>query len=232
MLKYLIVDDVELDRMAVEVQASKFPFLHKMASCSHAVEAMEFIARFSPDIIFADIEMPGINGLDLIRSLSGKVTIPVFITSHPEFAMDGYEIEAFDFLIKPINPERFARCVARISDFYELRAKSYAYDRELVSNYITIKQGYDKYKILVHDILYLEAMKDYTKIVTSTNQYLVLVTFSQMHDQLPKNKFARIHRSYIVNRDKIDVAKGNKLFISTHELPIGKLYKNALEEDQ
>jgi DNA-binding LytR/AlgR family response regulator len=228
-LRYLIVDDVELDRLAIEVQASKFPFLSRIASCAHALEALELVSISKPDIVFADIEMPGISGLELVRSLTGKVPVLIFVTTHPEFAMEGFEIEAFDYLLKPINPERFDRCVSRIRDFFELRSKSYAFDKEHHSNYITIKQGYDKYKILIRDILFLEAMKDYTKIITPATQYLVLGTFSHMLDLLPKDKFTRIHRSYIVNREKIDAAVANKLYISSYELPVGKSYKYALE---
>jgi DNA-binding LytR/AlgR family response regulator len=228
-LKYLIVDDVEIDRMTIETLASRYNFLQKVATCNHALEAAELIPLLKPDILFADIEMPGINGIELVRSLAGSVPAPVFITSHPEFAWEGFEIEAFDYLLKPLNPERFDRCVNRLREFYDLRSKSYAFDKEYNSGHITIKQGYDKYKILMNDILYLEAMKDYTKIVTNTSQYLVLVTFSHMQNQLPADKFTRIHRSYIVNRNKIESAAGNKLFISTYQLPVGKSYKYALE---
>jgi DNA-binding LytR/AlgR family response regulator len=228
-LKYLIVDDVEIDRLAVETQASRFPFLQKIATCEHALEAIERIPLLKPDIIFADIEMPGISGMDLVRNLGGSVPVPVFITSHPEFALQGFEIEAFDYLLKPLNPERFARCVERIVEFFKLRSKSYAFDKEYNSGHLTVKQGHDKYKILIHDILYLEAMKDYTKIVTSATNYLVLGTFSHMLDQLPPDKFTRIHRSYIVNRNRIESAIGNKLFVSTFQLPVGKSYKYALE---
>jgi DNA-binding LytR/AlgR family response regulator len=228
-LKYLIVDDVEVDSLAIEALASGYSFLKRVATCQHALEAVELIPILKPDILFADIEMPGTSGLELVRHLAGAIAIPVFITSHPEFALEGYEIEAFDYLLKPVNPERFDRCVSRIRAFYELRSKSYAFDKEHQSEYIVIKQGYDKYKISMHDILYLEAMKDYTRMVTSTGQYLVLGTFTSMHDQLPPGRFIRIHRSYIVNQHKIDSVGGNRVIISNHELPIGKSYKYALE---
>src|SRR5262249_52565516 len=109
-IKYLIVDDDDIDRMAIEAQAGKFPFFHKIAACSNPVEAIELIHSFGPDVLFVDIEMPGMTGLDLIRCLSGKVPAPVFITSHPDFALEGYEMEAFDYILKPLNSERFARC--------------------------------------------------------------------------------------------------------------------------
>ena len=227
-LKYLIVDDEELSRLSVEAEASKFSFLEKIASCSHAVEAAELIANFNPDIIFADIEMPGISGLELIRNLSGKIAAPVFITSHPEFAVESYEIEAFDYLLKPINSERFERCAFRLQDFFLLRSHAFAFNKEQETGCIIVKQGYDKYKIPLHEILYLEAMKDYTRIVTNEKKYFVLGTITSMQEKLSPQIFVRIHRSYIVNIGKINAVKGNKIYINTFELPVGKMYKNIL----
>lgn len=228
-LKYLIVDDEEIDRLTIESAASGFSFLQKIATCSHALEAFELITRFKPHIVFADIEMPGMTGLELIKRLSGKVPAPVFITSHPEFAIDGYEIEAFDYLLKPVTKERFARCAVRLRDFFQLQEKVSALEKEIESNHIIIKEGYDKYKIRIHDIFFLEAMKDYTKIVTTTGSHLVLCTLAGLHERLPAEKFVRIHRSYIVNRDKLNATKGNKIWVGGFELPMGKLYKNALD---
>ena len=227
-IKYLIVDDEDIDRMAIEVQAEKFPFLHKIAACSNAVEAIELIHRFKPDVIFADIEMPGMTGLQLVRCLSGLVPAPVFITSFPDFALEGYEMEAFDYLLKPLGPERFARCVLRLRDFFGQRAKAFAFDRGQDTDSIIIKQGYDKYKLSLHDILYLEAMKDYTRIITVSRAYLVLGTLTGMCDQLPPNKFIRIHRSYVVNRDRVQSVQGSKIQLTECQLPVGKLYKHVV----
>jgi DNA-binding LytR/AlgR family response regulator len=227
-LKYVIVDDDEISRIRIEAEASKFPFLTKTAICSHAIEAFEFISQFQTDIVFADIEMPDINGLELIKSLSGKVTAPVFVTTHPEFAIESYEIEAFDYLMKPISSERFEKCALRLRDFFQLRANAFAFNKEQEADFIIIKQGYDRYKIPLQEILYLEAMKDYTRIVTRDEKYLVLGTFTNMHEKLTAEKFARIHRSYIVNIDKINAVTVNKIHIDGYELPVGKLYKNIL----
>lgn len=230
-LRCLIVDDDDLDRLAIESMVSDYSFLRKVAVCASALEAFEFVNQFHPDIIFADIEMPGLNGVELIRKLSGSVPAPVFVTSHPEFAVEGYELEAFDYILKPLTSERFARCVQRLKEFFELRDKAFAFDRDTASNVIIIKQGRDKHKISLEHILYLEAMKDYTKIVTTTSQYLVLGTISGMQEQLPATNFMRIHRSFIVNVKKISAAKVNKLIVSTHELPIGKLYRKDVEKN-
>ncbi|HVY73351.1 MAG TPA: LytTR family DNA-binding domain-containing protein [Puia sp.] len=228
--KYLIVDDDELSRLSVESEASQFPFLRKVASCSNAMEASEFIAAFHPDIVFADIEMPEVSGIDLIKSLSAGAIVPVFITSHPEFALESYELQAFDYLLKPVTRERFEKCALRLKDFFELRQHAFAFHQEQEANHIVIKQGHDKYKICTPDILYLESMKDYTKIVTVAKHYLVLETITGMHQKLPEEQFIRIHRSYIVNKEKIDAAKSNIVKIGKYELPIGKMYKNALSK--
>jgi len=227
-LKYVIIDDDEIDRLAVETQASRYPFLQRLAVCSQPLEALELIGRYQPDILFADIEMPGLSGLELVSVLGGKVLAPVFITSHPEYAIEGYERQAFDYLLKPLSPERFDQCARRLRDFFQLRAKAFAYDQQGESDILVIKQGYERYKLYLPDILFLEAMKDYTRIVTRQGSYLVLKPLSGMMEQLPTDRFIRIHRSFIVNRDRIDALKGSKLMLQTHELPVGKIYRPAL----
>ena len=228
-LKYLVVEDDEIDRLSVETEADKFPFLKRIASCSHPLEAVELITKCHPDILFVDIEMPGISGLQLVKKLANQQLLPVFITSHPEFAIESYEIEAFDYLLKPLTAERFARCALRLRDFCRLRVKAFAFEKEQESGTLMIKQGYEKCKLHLKDILYLEAMKDYTRIIVPGKQYLVLATLSSMQDQLPPEKFIRIHRSYVVNLDKIVRLKGNRVHLPEYDLPVGKLYKNALK---
>lgn len=228
LLKYIIIDDDEIDRAVVETEAAKFSFLQKIASCCNPLEAMEIITRFNPDIIFLDIEMPDFSGIDLLRKKITDNSLAVFITSHPEFALESYELEAFDYLLKPLSSERFARCAFRLHDFYKMRMKAFAFDTEQEKDFIIVKQGYDKYKISIHDILFLEAMKDYTKITTITQQYLVLTTLNGITEKLPADIFVRIHRSYVVNKKKVDAIQKNKINIQSHVLPIGKLYKHAL----
>lgn len=227
-LKFVIIDDDEIDRVVIETEAAKFSFLQKIASCSHPVEAIEIISKFKPDIIFLDIEMPELSGVELIQKKITDTSLPVFVTSHPEFALESYELDAFDYLLKPVSSERFATCAFRLRDFYQMRMKSFAFDNEQENNFIIIKQGYDKYKIPIHDIIYLEAMRDYTRITTIAKQYLVLTTLNALVEKLPVSLFIRVHRSYVVNRNKIDSIQKNKLTIKSYTLPIGKLYKSAL----
>lgn len=227
--KYLVIDDDEIDRICIETEAAKFPFLHHIASCAHPVEAFELITRFPPDIIFLDIEMPDMNGLDLIRSKKISTALPVLITSHPEFAIESYDLDAFDYLLKPLTAERFARCVLRLRDYFDMSRKAFDFEEKQESGNIIIKQGHDKYKLPVREILYLEAMKDYTRIKTLSGQYLVLTTLTGILDKLPADLFIRIHRSYVVNRLRVDAVEKNKISIQSQILPVGKLYKNALK---
>jgi DNA-binding LytR/AlgR family response regulator len=228
-LKYLIVDDDEIARLAIESEAGKFTFFRKIASCAHPLQAAELISQHNPDIIFVDIEMPDMNGLELVKMFPDKSMVPVFITSHPEFAVDGYSVQAFDYLLKPLNAERFSRCALRLRDFFQLRNKAYAFDREQEANFIIIKQGYEKHRLRLQDILYLEAMKDYTRIILSGKQYLVLAPLSVMLEKLSSDQFVRIHRSYVVNVNKVTEIKQNKIVLQTIELPLGKLYKNSMK---
>jgi DNA-binding LytR/AlgR family response regulator len=226
-IKYVVIDDDDLDRAVIEAEAKKFSFLQKTAAFNNPVEALDFISASEPDIIFLDIEMPGLTGIEFLKQKPLTSAIIIFITSHPEFALEGFEFNAFDYLLKPLSAERFGRCALRLRDFFEMREKSYAFDSAQEKDSIIIKQGHDKFKIAIPDILYIEAMKDYTKIITDTKQYLVLTTLNAMAEKLPADSFIRIHRSYVVNKNKVDSVQKNKLYIRSHELPIGKLYKHA-----
>lgn len=229
-IKYLVVDDDELDRLAVIVEASKYPYLQRVGVCKNGTEAIEYIQHLKPDIVFSDIEMPGINGIDMMRTLYGKIPAPVFITSHPEFALESYDLEVFDYILKPLSAERFEKCMTRISDFFKLRKKAMAIDNNAAeTGYIMVKQGYEKHRLHHSDILFMESMKDYTKMKTISGQsLLVLETLSSLLQQLPEDKFLRIHRSYAVNLSKVESITANKVMLHGLELPVGKSYKSTV----
>ena len=233
-IKYLIVDDDELDRITVLNEASKYPFLQKIAVCSSGLEAIEFINQHKPDIVFSDIEMPDTNGIEMMRALMGKIPVPVFITSHPEFALESYDLEVFDYILKPLSAERFEKFTARVQEFFRLRKKAMNIDDDTdESGYIMVKQGYEKHRLHHSDIIYLEAMKDYTKIKTLSGQsILVLETMGSLLKQLPEDRFLRIHRSYAVNQKKVESISSTKVNIHGVELPVGKSFKNIVHNWQ
>lgn len=226
-INFIIIDDDDLDSSVIEAESRKFSFLQKAGTFNNPIEALDFISTTKPDLVFLDIEMPGMTGIEFLKRNPLPSAIIVFTTSHPEFALEGYEFHVLDYLLKPVSSERFSSCALRLQYFFEMQAKSYAFDSAREKDFIIIKQGYDKYKIFIPDILYLEAMKDYTRISTPEKQYLVLTTLNAMTEKLPADTFIRIHRSYVVNKHKVDAVQKNKLRIQSYEIPIGKLYKDA-----
>jgi len=234
-IKYLIVDDDELDRLAVANEASKYASLHAVAVCTNALEAIELIHQYKPDIVFSDIEMPGTNGIELMRALVGKIPVPIFITSHPEFALESYDLHVFDYILKPLSAERFEKCMLRVQDFFRLRKHAMNLD-DLAADtdgYIIVKQGYEKHRLHHSDIIYLESMKDYTKIKTLSGQsILVLETMLSLLKQLPDGQFIRIHRSYAVNKRRVQTVSSSKIGIQGLELPVGKSFKNFIHNLQ
>lgn len=228
-ITYLVVDDDELDRLAVMSEAAKYPYLQRLGVCRSGTEAIEYIRHLKPDIVFSDIEMPGTSGMDMLRTLYGRIPVPVFITSHPEFALESYDLEVFDYILKPLSTERFEKCMNRVLDFFRLRQRAMDLEQPEENGYIMVKQGYEKHRIHHSDIVFLEAMKDYTKIKTVSGQsLLVLETLSSLLQQLPEGKFLRIHRSYAVNRMRVESVGAGKVGISGLELPVGKSYKAAV----
>ncbi len=227
-LSSVVVDDEPIDQIALQAQIVRFPFLGPPVCFPHALEAAEFINRFKPDIVFADIEMPEIDGLQLIRKLHWQPPVVILITSHPEFALEGFELEAFDYLLKPVSPERFSACAHRILNFFTLRNKAAIFDKQQEADTIIVKQGYDKIKLPLHEIHYIEAMKDYVRIVTPSQNLLVLETLAHMQERLSNVGFTRVHRSYLVNLKKISCIKNNKVVVEGTEIPVSKSFKHAL----
>lgn len=223
-LTCLIIDDDDLDRMAVEAEAKANQNIHVLGSFSNPIEALDFIKLQKPDILFLDIDMPELNGLDFIRSVTALQTINVIISSHPEYALEGFQLKVFDFILKPLTTARFEGTIKRIVDFTELKAKAEAYDVLFENEKVIFKEGHQMVTLNSNEILYLEAYGDYTKIVTEKKEHLTLATLSNFLESLPTGKFMRIHRSYVVATKKIESFGSKQVSIGAQCLPIGKTY--------
>lgn len=223
-LTCIIIDDDDLDRMAVEAEVREHPQIKILGSFSNPIEALDFIKIQRPDILFLDIDMPELNGLDFIKSIIALDTINIIISSHPEYALQGFQLKVFDFILKPLETVRFESTIKRILDFTQLKNKAEAYDVLFENEKIIFKEGHQMVTLNSNEILYLEAYGDYTKIVTNKKEHLTLATLSNFLDSLPTGKFMRIHRSYVVATNKIDSFGTKQIRVGLNTLPIGKTY--------
>jgi len=225
----IILDDNELDRLAVVSYARKVPFLHIAGVFESPAEALEFTLKTPPDVLFLDIDMPGISGLDLRRQLE-QVPACIFITSHPEFALESFEAAALDFLVKPLKRERFERSMGRLKEFLEIHHKAGLLDYTLGDDTLFIKDGHNHVKLRLHDVIYLEALKDYTGIITPQKKYCVLAPLGNLLKERSFQSFIRIHRSYAVQKHFIKEISAREVLVNDLSLPVGRSYKETVKK--
>ncbi|MDQ8006261.1 MAG: LytTR family DNA-binding domain-containing protein [Pedobacter sp.] len=224
-LNCIIIDDDDLDRMAVEAEVNLFRNLQLIGSFGNPIEALSAMQTTKPDVLFLDIDMPELSGLDFVRRIADLNSINVIISSHPEYALEGFKLNVFDFILKPLETVRFEHTVKRIYDFAQLKDKASAYDVLFENEKIIFKEGHNMMYLNANEVIYLEAYGDYTKIVTDKKDHLTLTTLGSFLELLPEGKFKRIHRSYVVPTSGI-AGYGTKTLTLTNGiiLPIGKTY--------
>lgn len=232
-IKCLIADDEPLARKLIAGHVEKLPDWSIIAQCKNAVEAYEIIVKEKVDVLFLDINMPVISGVDFYRSLKNPPYL-VFTTAYPEFAVEGFELEAVDYLVKPITFERFLMAAERIYDKMLPRDRS---DEPVIrpgaiepADYIFIKHFSKLVKVIFDDILYLEAQKDFVKFVLKSEELLAGMSLKEAEDVLPPFKFLRVHRSFIVSVKAITAMFGNTIEIGKFQVPIGANYKGMVLE--
>ncbi|GAB3991806.1 LytTR family DNA-binding domain-containing protein [Spirosoma daeguense] len=225
----VIVDDNEIDRLTALAHARQYPILDIVGVFSSATEALPFLINRPVDVLLLDIDMPELSGLALRANLM-NLPVCVFITSYPDYAADSFAVDAFDYLVKPIRRERFAHTMSRVASFFELTRKAQLFDLSLGADTIFIKDGHEQIKLNLHDIVYLEGLKDYTRIVTATHQYTVLSSIGNLLQSKPFQSFLRIHRSYAVQRHYIDRVSAQQVQVQQFTLPVGRSYKSVLNE--
>jgi DNA-binding LytR/AlgR family response regulator len=223
----LIVDDNEIDRLTALAHVRQYPLLDVVGVFESATEASLFLQNRPVDVLLLDVDMPGLSGLELRASLM-QIPVCVFITAYPDYAAESFAVDAFDYLVKPIRAERFSHTMSRIQQFFELTRKAQLFDLSLGADTVFIKDGHQQIKLNLHEIVYLEGLKDYTRIVTSTQQYTVLSSIGSLLQNKPFQSFLRIHRSYAVQRHYIDRIGAQQLQVQQFTLPIGRSYKSVL----
>lgn len=229
-IKCLIVDDEPPAREVLKRYVEETPGLELRGECANAVQALGFLQQQAIDLIFLDIRMPQLTGVDFLKSLKHTPKV-IFTTAYSEYALEGYELDIVDFLMKPVRFERFLKAVNKAFPLQnaitpgeepapakEKRIESFVYfraDRKMV-------------KVLLSDILYIESMKDYVKVITDGHPIITKQSISSVETMLPEKKFIRTHRSFIVSVDKIKSFTNELIEIGKTEIPIGKLYRNTV----
>jgi len=225
----LIIDDYELDRLMTVSYVKRFPELVICGIFESAAEAFPELGHNNIDVLFLDIDMPEMNGLEF-RKKALNVPACIFITSHPEHALEGFEANALDFLIKPVKFERFEAAIRRLKDYLDLRQKASLFEATVGGDAIYIKEGRDLVKIKMHDILYLEALRDYTCVVTSQKKHYVLNTLGVLLQEPDFASFVRIHRSYAVQKEFIRKINIHEVHLRNDwVIPVGRSYKKSLK---
>ena len=225
----IIIDDEPLARKGLKEYFSDVDFLHLAGEFDNPVKATDLIGRGEVQLLFLDIQMPRITGLDFFRSLPHPPPV-IFTTAYPQFALDGFEVNALDYLVKPISFDRFYKAALKAKEYYEVRETNLRELAGSTESYFFIKADNRLVRIDFEDILYAEALQNYVIIHTRDRKYITYLTFKSVEDYLPANLFVRTHKSYIVSASKIDSIEGNDIRIGTHHIPISRNLKDEVME--
>ena len=226
----LIVEDEPLARHLLTEYVSKVPYLNLVKACSSALEAMEVLRTNPVDLLFLDVQMPELTGIAFLKSLQKKPLV-ILTTAYSEYALEGYELDITDYLLKPITFERFLKAVDKVNQRMSgVQPVVVEKTIESAPNFIFVKDGTKLVKIRWDDILYVEGLKDYVTIHTRTQKVISLQRLKVLEEQLPADKFIRVHNSFIVALDAIDSVHKDKIQIGQASVPIGDTYKKTFRE--
>jgi DNA-binding LytR/AlgR family response regulator len=222
-LKCLIVDDEPIARKGLEEYVSDVSLLQLVHSCESAFKAANFLNTQPVDLIFLDIQMPNVSGIEFLRGLKNPPMV-IFTTAHSSYALEGYSLDVIDYLLKPISFDRFLKAVQKAHDYHVLKQPT----KELESDYFFIKVNHQFEKVNYDEVLYVEAMQNYCIVHTSTRKLITYHTLSGLEKQLPPTQFLKIHKSFIAAIEKISALDSNELKIGSASLPISRSLKDEV----
>jgi DNA-binding LytR/AlgR family response regulator len=229
-MRCLIVDDEPLAQQVIEEFAGRVSFLEIAGKCSSASEAIEMLRSVEIDLIFLDIHMPRLSGLDFISSLQNPPQF-ILVTAYSEYALQGFNVNATDYLMKPVPFERFLKAVTKAYELHRLRNKSGQDARDNSPRFMMVKSGYQTVKIQLDTILYIEGLKDYVKIYTEGKKpVLSLLTMKGLAETLPADRFLRIHKSFIVAIERISTISRNRVMIGEKWIPVGENHREEFRK--
>lgn len=222
----IIVDDNKMARTALKKLIEQVDSLKLKEECSSPIDAYNYLLKEDIDLVFLDVEMPGMTGIELIKNLE-KRPIIILITSKTDYAVEAFELNVADYIIKPVTLSRFMVAVAKANELFESKGQKIELN-EKDKEYMFVRSNSVLTKIKIKDITYVQALGDYVNIYTSDNRYTVHITLKGMEEKLPQDKFYRLHRSYLIALDHIDKVEEGTAFIGKHPIPIGEQYKKEL----
>ena len=227
-IKCLIVDDEILAQDVIEKYILATPTLKLAGKCDNAIEAITFLHNNKVDLMFLDLNMPEMGGLDMLKTLSRPPKV-IFTTAYSEYALESYEYGAVDYLLKPIKFERFMKAINKLVEQFTVSMQEVSSQDDDNSS-IFIKEDQITYQLKTATILYIEAYGNYLKVHTPDKTYVIRETMHEMQNLLPEKEFIRVHKSYIVSLAHIESIMGNRISIKGEEIPVGEIYKLSLKE--
>lgn len=221
-LKCLVVDDEPLSQDVIVDYVSACPELICKGTCNDAIEAGEVLRKEKIDLLFLDINMPRLSGISFVKTLK-EAPLFVFVSAYSEYALEGFDVEAVDYLLKPVSFERFRIAVNRALERFSSRQTT-----QTTVQHMMVRANKKSYKIDYSNLLYLEAQGDYVKFVTEERSLMVHGTLKEILEQLPDNQFERIHKSYVISIGKVDYLEGNLVKVGGHKIPVSLSYREQL----
>lgn len=226
-MRVLIVDDNIIARTTLKQLASQVNDLEVVGECANASDAYNFLQQTPADLLLLDIEMPGMTGVELVKAVSPNQPLIIFTTSKKDYAVEAFELNVVDYIVKPITPVRFIQAVDKARQLLENSNEELKVENE---EFVFIRDSNIIRRLKIDDILFAEAMGDFVKLYTTSKFFAVHTTLKSLEDRLPLDKFIRVHRSYIVALNKIDTLQDGALVINSKSVPVADSYRSALNQ--
>jgi len=229
-MKCIIVDDEPLAREGIELNVQDVSYLNLVGQFSNATDANTFLQNNEVDLMFLDIQMPGITGLDFIRSLKNPPLV-ILTTAYPQYALEGFELDVVDYLMKPVRLARFIKSCNKAKELFELKNTTQDVIEKIEDEFIYIKSDRKYIRLFFNEIHYIKGMKDYVMLYTDKQRVMTAMNIKTIFNQLPKSIFARVSKSYIINVNFIDSVEIDFIQLKGEEIPLGRTYKDTFMKE-
>jgi DNA-binding LytR/AlgR family response regulator len=228
-LSTAIIDDEPLARECIANYVNEVDFLSIAGTGSNPLDLVQLLDRVPIDLVFLDIQMPVINGIDFLKTTK-DLPMVIITTAYPSYALEGFQLDVMDYLVKPITFDRFLKAANKAKEYRQLEARASLNSENTSPGYFFVKCGFRLEKIFVDDILYVEALQNYVTIFTTQGKFMTLLTLKQVEQNLDNRHFIRVHKSYVVSISRIQSIENNEIFLPSSRIPISRQYRDALME--